>query len=73
MADFVKVIKKFIEEKVFKEKLSDLGEKRMRQVGRDLASKKITVEQAIDAFLKERDYRFYVSGKDRVELEKRLK
>lgn len=73
MADFLSVVKRFIEQKGFKEKLSSIGESNMRQVGRDLASGKITIDQAIDLFLKERDYRFEVSRKDREELEKMLK
>lgn len=73
MADFLSVVKKFIEQKGFKEKLSSIGESNMRQVGRDLASKKITVDQAIDIFLKERDYKFLVGRHERAELEKLIK
>ncbi|EKD58899.1 MAG: hypothetical protein ACD_56C00034G0001 [uncultured bacterium] len=73
MKDFLSVVKKFIEQKGFKEKLSSIGESNMRQVGRDLASGKITLDQAIDLFLKERDYKYLVGRKEREELAKMLK
>ena len=73
MADFLTVVKKFIEEKGFEQKLSSFGESNMREVGRKLARKEITVDQAIDAFLKERNYRSLVGRYERAELEKKLK
>ncbi|EKE18468.1 MAG: hypothetical protein ACD_9C00326G0002 [uncultured bacterium] len=73
MKDFFSTVKKFIEQKGFKEKLSGMGESKMKQVGRDLASGKINIDQAIDLFLEERDYKFLVGRHERAELEKMLK
>jgi hypothetical protein len=44
--------------------LSSAGWSRMRQVKRDLDDKKISTEDAISEFLKERDFRISI-GRDR--------
>lgn len=73
MADFLTIVKKFIDEKGFEQKLSSTGESNMRAVGRELERKEITVEQAVDEVCKERNYRARIGRSERADLEKRLK
>lgn len=73
MADFITVVKSYVREKQLQDLSSD-GWARMRQVKRDLESKKITAEDAVNEFLKERDFRLTI-GRDRHavdDLKKRL-
>ncbi|EKE20183.1 MAG: hypothetical protein ACD_8C00044G0001 [uncultured bacterium] len=73
MKDFLTVVKKFIDEKGFEQKLSSFGEANMRTAGRKLAKKEITIEDAINELCKERDYGRRIGRHERAELEKRLR
>ena len=67
-ANFIGIIKEIIEEKKLQDLSSD-GWSRMRQVQRDLDSKKISADDAVGKFLKERDFSYAVGG-DRHAVEK---
>jgi hypothetical protein len=73
MADFLTTVEKFINEKGFDQKLSSFGRSEMAKIGKKLKAKEITVDQAIDALCKERNYSARIGRNERSELAKRLK
>lgn len=73
MADFLSVVEKFINEKGFEQKLSSFGRSEMAKVGKKLKAKEITIDEAIDALCKERDYSRRIGRHEREELAKRLR